>query len=237
MAGTSITITSPTLGVASTSNVASYALAAFTPTANNLLIVFATVSGNTAAGTVTGGGLTWVPITNVVFATGANIICAYYAKVGASPALTTVTYTTSGSNGSGAVLTILQAAGYDSLTNNPIKQNTVTSSGGISNANVSITFTSPIITTNAICATLGGGLTAGSITQPTGFTETDDIAYITPSTTGETCYATSGNTATTYAFTHATTFVGAIGLEIYLTGTGPSSSSSHITTLGLLGVG
>jgi hypothetical protein len=214
-----LAITKPTVGIASTSNASSYALGAFTPTANSLLVVFVFATGTVATGTMSGGGLTWNKITSGTYDAGADTMYAFYAKVGASPASTTITFDCTGDNATGTVLTCIQVTGYDSLTANPIKQSKV-ASGSTTNATAS--FSSALNTNNGYFIGWGGQLGANSSTPPTNWTETDDLAYTSPAANGTGAYKAGGlSTTGPWTFTNATTNWGWIGVEIYDWASGP----------------
>src|ERR1700687_1042447 len=101
-----LSISTPTAVVNTTLNQQTYSLAAFTPTANSLLVVGVAITGTFIdPPTVTGGGLTWTSqfISISYGSGGANSAWLFTAPVGASPSSTTFTVDLgAGNSGTGA---------------------------------------------------------------------------------------------------------------------------------------
>lgn len=219
-----ITASDPIAGVASTAQASSYAMSAFTPTAQSLLVVFVFATGTVAAApTMTGGSLTWTREASQTI--GANSLHIFWARVGGSPVSTTITFDCTGDAGTGAVMSVIQFLGYDQIVINPIRQlrqNTATTTS----TNANITFPSALVTTNGYAAAFYGGLAANSSTPPTGWTEADDIAYSTPSTNQGVAYRAGGlTTAGAFAWTNASTTWQVQGVEVYASGAGPGTKN------------
>lgn len=219
-----ITASDPVAGLASTSQAASYSMTAFTPTAQSLLVVMVFATGTVVADpTMTGGGLTW----NLESAqtVGANKLAIFWARVGASPVSTTISFSCSGDNATGCVMSVIQFLGYDQIVKNPIRQFRQSTSTTTS-TNANITFPSALVTTNGYAAAFYGGLGANSSTQPTGWTEADDIAYTTPNTNQGVAYRAGGlTTAGAFAWTNASTTWQVQGVEVYVSGAGPGTKN------------
>ena len=214
-----IGVTSPVAGLASTANTTSYAMTAFTPTAESLLVVFVSGSNTVVTPTMTGGSLTWVLI-DLSIISGTEI-AMFYARVGNSPVTTTITYDCTGDAATGVTMSVFQFTGYDALTVNPIKQYRISTSTTTS-ANASVTFPSALNTSNGYAIFWRSTGTSPASTAPTGWTETDDISFITPSINASAAYRADGETTTgPFDFTNASTTWVVMGVEVYSFGTGP----------------
>lgn len=110
----------PTANLATTSAGSSYSLVAFTPTANAFLVVFVYAAGTVAAGTMSGGGLTWTRRISNLFNGAGNTAYIFTAQVGASPVSTTIAFSCAGDNASGCLMTCVQITGH--YIELPIKQ-------------------------------------------------------------------------------------------------------------------
>lgn len=211
------------IGVASTSNVASYAGTNFIPANNTLLVAFVYATGTViTTSTMTGGSLTWTrEATSVI---GANMMVIFWARVGTG-ASTTPTFDCTGDNATGAIVTVIEFTGYDATTATPIRQvklNTATTTS----TNANLTFTNTLQTLNGYAIGWYGGLAAASSTAPTSWTENDDIAYATPSANGSVAYRAGGETtAGAFTFTNASTTWQAMGVEVWVSGAAPSRSN------------
>jgi hypothetical protein len=211
-------------GTASTSNASSYAMTAFTPAAQTLLVAFVYATGTVAASpTMTGGSLTWTR--EAVQIIGANELAIFWARVGGSPVSTAPTFDCTGDAGTGAIVSCIEISGYDALTRNPIKQSKL-STGTTTSTNPNITFTSALSTNNAYFVGWYGGLTAGVSTPPTSWSENIDLAYATPSANGATGYRAGGETTSgAFTFTAASSTWQIMGVEVYVDAAGPNHTN------------
>jgi hypothetical protein len=222
VANSQIAATRPTVGVASTTNTNTYALAAFTPTANSLLVVMVYATGTViTTPTVTGGSLTWTR--EVIQVIGSNEQAIFWARVGGSPVSTTITFDCTGDNATGAIVEVVQFTGYDATTNNPIKQ-AKTSTATTTSTNANVVFATALGTSNGYYITWSAGLAANSSAPPSGWTESNDLAYSTPASNAAGAYRAGGETGTTYTFTSASSTWTSMGVEVYVSGAGPISS-------------
>lgn len=217
-----IAITEPVAELIATTDASSYSLGAFTPTANSLLIVFASVPGTATSQVITGGSLTW----NILIGRPANCFFCFWAQVGASPVSTTIT-TTPNTSGTGIGICVFQVTGHDTTGVSPFRQTRYNGNTGI---NAKATFESAANTNNGCVGAWGGGLAAGSSTPPTGWTETSDGAFTVPTANFSSAFRNSGETGTTINFTSATTTWVCILVEIFVAGASPLRR--HLGTLG-----
>jgi hypothetical protein len=201
--GQVVQFSAPTAAVGSTTNTTSYALAAFTPSANTLLVVAVSASGTLSAGAMSGGSLTWTKKTGLT-KDGANVFQIWYAKVGSSPASTTVTWTCTDDAATGAILTVVQVQNYDASLADPLANIGTASS----------TSTSPAAGLTSVPAFNSGILTfwtgnvnsATQSTPPTGFTEINEASYNTPASGQAASYANYGYTsAAASSYVHTAT--------------------------------
>lgn len=206
-----IGVTSPVAGLASTTGASNYALSAFTPAANSLLVLSVVATSATATpGVVTGGSLTWLSAATAVTISG-NTFYLFYAQVGASPVSTTINFNCSPDSASGCAMSVCQFTGYDSSS--PIRQ-TKMPVGITTSTNANGTFTSALLVSNGYMIGWTGGLTANSSTPPASWTEADDIAYATPSRNLATAFRAGNEPGSTYTFTNASTNWVWFGIEI-----------------------
>lgn len=203
-----LTVSEPTAEVLSTTNATTYALAAFTPTASALLVVFVVCTGKTAAGSVSGGGLTWTRRNGIAFNT-TDIVEVFTATAPASPGSTTITYTTAaGGNATGCCLAIVQFAG----TNPQVLQSDAEARTG---ANPVITMPSALSTGNAYAACFGMPRNPPTSTPPTSWTEIADGGVNTPAQGCSAAYRNGGETGTTITFTSLSAAYGIVAVEVY----------------------
>lgn len=230
-----LAVSRPIAVINSTSNASSYAMAAFTPTANALLVLFIWASDTWVdPGSVSGGGLTWsaaVPSTPfpTYGASGQHSAYMYYAQVGGSPASTTVTWNCAADAATGAVMVLFQVTGHD--TSSPIVQALRQDCGTAANPSIAV---AAMNTANAYLAGVGTTRSPPTSTPPTNWTEVADNGYSTPTNGATAAYRVNGETGTSVQFTTASSTAGFVGLfaEIRPASTGVSGTLS--STLGAL---
>lgn len=215
-----LALSEPTAEILSTTNAATYAMAAFTPTADALLVVMVFASGTAAAGTMTGGGLTWNLITSTAY-NSTSTAYLFAAKVSASPVSTAVTFACTGDNATGVCMGVVQITG----TYVGVKQFT---SNATTAANPTLTFSTALSTGNAYVAGFGVPRSPPSSTPPGGgaWSEIFDGGYSTPTSGGTMAYRNGGETGTTVTFTSASGAYGALGVEVW---EAPAPTVSAIT--------
>lgn len=199
-----------------TANASTYAVTAFTPTANSLLVAMVAVTGSVTVATgtsMTGGSLTWVRQASLVNPTAnGNSYHIFYAKVGETPVSTAVTYNCGGDAGTGAQVVVIQFTGYN--RDFPIRQ-TKLSTAVTTSTNPTITFDTPLHTDNAYYIGWGGNANTVASTPPTGWTEYTDLGYNTPNYKFSTATRLGGvTTAGPFAFTNASIGWIVMGVEV-----------------------
>jgi hypothetical protein len=205
-----VTITEPTVEVASTTNAASYALGSFTPSANALLLAFAVVGAGTDAGTISStGGLSWTRVgLKQTYNTTDRVHC-FRAQASGTPAACVISYTQVG-NATGCVLFVFQVTGHNQTS--PIRQ---VAQNATTAANPTATFSIARLTGNGTVAGFGMPRNPPASTVPNvNWTETLDTGVGTPNLGASGGYRASGETATAVTFTSASAAYGIIAVEI-----------------------
>lgn len=192
-----VTITNG-VSTASTTNATSYASAAFTPAAGDLLVAFVRVSGNVVIPEMTDSiGLGWDYIGTSAFdGTNVNTTHLFVANTPATASSMTATFTCVGTTASGAVVNVLRVAGMTKFGSFAIRQ-VAFSSNNAAASTTSITFGSAVLSTNPVLGAIGNATNPATMTPPTLWTEFTDTGYATPTIGLETAGDTSGLTLTT----------------------------------------
>lgn len=219
-----IGVTEPVAEVASTSNATSYAMTAFTPSANSTLVVMVFASGTVGAGTMTGGSLSWTRKTSILF-NSTSTAYVFWANTGSSPASTTITFDCSADAATGAVMTAFQFTDSDVVTADPIKQ---VKTAATTAANPTITFDAAMGTLNGYAAGFSVPRSPPASTPPTSWTEIADTGYSTPTGGASAAYRAGGETGSTVTFTSASAAYGMIAVEVYVSGAGPVGSAQGV---------
>ena len=199
-----VTFTLLSASLANTANQATaYTGTAGTAASQDMLIAFVSASGNTTAGTMAGGGLTWTLLTSQTKNAGVDICAVYWAYVTTGVSVTPA-YTPSASS-TGVIMSVVRVAGSTASAAGPnLQQALVTATGAT--ANPTITFGAATLTTNGILLFAANGTNStAQFTAPTGFTELSEVAFNTPTNGGQVSSRASGGTATTYTWTNANT--------------------------------
>jgi hypothetical protein len=180
-----------------------YTGTAGTAQAQDILIAFVSVSGNTTAGTMAGGSLTWTLVTSGAKATNVDLCLVYWAYVPATVSVTP-SYTPSAA-ATGCIIAVTRVVGSTGTSGAlNLVQAAATATGAT--ANPTITFGAATNTANGILVLAANGTNStAQFTAPTGFTELIEVAYNTPTNGVETAYRISGGTATTYTWTNVNT--------------------------------
>lgn len=223
-----ITVTGPAISTASSSNTTSYASASFIPNAGDWLVVFVVATGTLVAGTMTdslGLGFTlikWETYNTV--ASPADSIYCFVANKLASHTSMTVTFDCTGDAASGCSIYVARISGMEGA---PGYWKQIKSAKGNGPGTPAVTMDTAFNTNNCGIACVGNGANPTSLTAPTGWTTTNgvDTGYNTPTTGQESVNITSGETGTTITWgSSSSTNWGAIVLEIYVAGQGPSEA-------------
>ena len=180
----------------STANGTSYATTGtYVPTANGAMIACVEASGTVAATpTASGNGATWT--LEAVLNDTTHSVYIFSAPSGASPTTTAFTFTCSSDAATGVVITVLDVVGAD--TSNVVVQSATDLFGASGTAN-------PVFAsaTDAGCAVVGNlrnNTSPAGVTQPTGYTESTDTGYSTPTSGGEVAYHTSPGSFTSLSW-------------------------------------
>ena len=225
----------------STTNASSYASASFTPTAGDLLVLLASPSGVTAAGSATASanGITFTRLTATATRASVDVVEMFVANqlVPASPSAMTVTYAT-GAAATGAIGFVTSIAGM--LAAGPAVVRQQVGSNQAAGATPAITFGGVCLTGNTVVAACFNATSPATLTPPTSFTERADVGYATPTRGGESVTRNSGHTSATvtWASTSATACA-TVGIELdttLCTGAVALAATDTISTAAVVGV-
>lgn len=206
-----LAVSEPTTEATDNSDGTSYApLTAYTPTANALQVVFVFAAGTTAAGTMTGGSLTWTRRGSKASGAGSTLY-VFTAQAGGSPASCDPTFDCTGDGSTGVVMCAFEVTGHNQTT--PFVQ---AGDGAASAANPVATFASNLNTNNCYFGAVGVNRTAPAYTPPGSFTETCDTGHTTPNSGMQACYRIGGETGTTLTWTGASGNYACLAIEIAL---------------------
>jgi len=208
-----ITFTNLAATNASTANASSYIGNTGTTAANELLISCASASATIAAGTMTGGGLTWTRLTSFTKNAGGDTIYLFWAANITGNTITPV-FDCTGDAAAGACIHCVRISGSEGQTVPSIRQ---WRASGASTANPSMDMYVPVLTGNGILGFAANGTnSATQWTAPGGWAENGEAAYNTPANSLEAASRSIGQTGTisTWVNVNATAW-GAIVLEIW----------------------
>lgn len=203
-----VAISEPVAELVSSTDTTSYAMTAYTPTANSIQVVYVFASGTVAAGTMTGGSLTWIKAGSVASNGGADTTYVFYARVGASPASTAPTFDCTGDAATGVVLTAFQLTGVHWA--NPLRQ---LKTGAATAANPSVTMNIALKTGNGYTVGAQVPRNPATYTPPASWTEIADTGHTTPTKGAEAAFRAGGETGTTVTLTGASGAYGMIVAE------------------------
>lgn len=190
-----------------------------TPVANDILVCYVMVSGNSAVGTLSGGGWAWNLLTGFTKNAAADFVSVWYAHATAATS-TTPSYLPAAA-ATGCIISCVRVTGQEG-TNVPYIRQSASRTG--TGANPTLVFDAAPLTGNGILA-FAGNQTNNTTqwTAPASFTEISEVAYNTPANSTETVSRATGQTNATLTWTNAnTTGWWNIGLEFYVAGTGPT---------------
>lgn len=204
-----LAISEPTAEATDNSDGTSYApLAAYTPTANALQVVMVAAAGTTAAGTMTGGGMTWTRQVSQASGAGTTVYI-FTAQAGASPSSCDPTFDCTGDGATGVTMAVLEVTGHNSSS--PIAQ---VGTGAANAANPVATMAGAMNTNNAYIGAVGVNRAAPAYTPPGSWTETCDTGHTTPNGGMEVAYRIGGETGTTVTWTGSSGNYAAAVIEI-----------------------
>lgn len=204
----------------STSNTNSYASAAFTPAANDLLIVFVVADGTdrTDATLADSQGLSFRLMADVAYNSSADHVYCFIAEKLAANSSMTVTFDCTGNNATGANIYVGRVSGGEGVY---IRQ--IATGSGAGGTAPAVVMPNAFVTSNGGLGCVGNGANPAACTAPGSWTETNgvDTGHINPATGQECVNRLSGETGSTITWgaTSGTAW-GAIVVEVYVAGNG-----------------
>lgn len=204
-----IVVTTPIATLVDNTDQTSYSMAAFTPTANAILAVFVSAAATLAAGTMTGGSLTWTRRTSVTFNGGIDTFYLFTAPTGASPGSTTPTFDCTGDNATGCIMDLIELTGLNNSS--PVRQ---FKAGNGSSSGPTLTMDSALQTDKAYFSGFGCSRNPAGGAAPASWTPTANTGHTSPTRGYSGAYRVGGETGTTVTFTAgASTNWGMIAVE------------------------
>jgi len=218
----------------STANQATYASASFTPTVDDLLVVFVLASATAVATpplTASANGLTFTLVdlqTSALSATLARYTYVADQLVPSSPSAMTVTVDFTGDNATGCHIVVMAAIGMSRVGLDAVRQWVGPDDNHTAGNTPTVTFAAACLTTNPVLVH-AANLTNSSttVTQPSGWTEFFDGGYATPATGCEVAGIASGFTSATV--TAGSTMSGGLYHAIELDASSPGQSAAANT--------
>jgi hypothetical protein len=234
------------VSAANTGNNAALTTTSFTPTAGDLLVAFAVVSGQASGGTFTDSqSLGWDTLTTALKSSSGDSLVFAVARNLAAASGTTVTFTPAGSpTSSGVAIAVLRVAGMTRTGSSAVRVVGATRNIG-SESNVASGTPAPALpaaalTGNATVGAVANGANPATLDAPVGWTERFDTGYNTPATGLEAASRNSGFTGTTVTWgsSSATPFASVIAeldasvpvdpLDVPVTGKWPDASVATV---------
>lgn len=211
-----IAITTPIATLVDNSDASSYAMASFTPTANAILAVLVSATNTVAAGTMTGGSLTWTRRASVTFNGGISNFYLFTAPTGASPGATVPTFDCTGDAATGCMMDLIELTGLNNSS--PVRQ---FKTGNGSSSSPTVTMDSALQADKAYFSGFACTRNPAGGAAPTSWTPTANTGHTSPTTGYSGAYRNGSETGTTVTFTAgASTNWGMIAVEFALPVTG-----------------
>lgn len=191
------------ISAVTTTNNAALTTGAFTPVANDLLVVFFVITGGTGFPTVTDTqSLGWDAGPSATKAASADKLWMFISRNFAAASSMTVTATPSGGpTSTGVAISVLRVSGMirkgvDALRSSGAGRNiaTVDNAAGGTTPNISL-FLLPN-QNNPVVGSVANAANPATMTNPTGWTEAHDVGYATPTTGLETAFKNSAHNNT-----------------------------------------
>lgn len=167
---------------------------AFTPAANDLLIVMGKVTGDTVASFSSSAGLTF-KIIDFITVGGAPMVFAIAEQL-ATNVSQTVTLNPTGGASTGTSIVVWNVSGMTRTGMRAIKQSAPTNNA-LGGTTPSLVFNIAPLTTNPLIFALNNITSPAGLTEPATWTEDTDSGYLTPTTGIEAGHINSGFTSTT----------------------------------------
>ncbi len=209
-------VTAAAVSVQSGTDNTTYTTGAFTPAANDLIVVFAGVNGSTATDwlvTDSVGG-TFTKITRALYVAGADIVELWVATALAAASSRTITYAHASGTATGGFIQPLRVSGMTRVNSAAVR--------GFGNQNNQAAASTPApglgaaaLTGNPVISCVANSTNPPSITVPSGFTSRFNLGHTAPVRGQITASDDSGFTSATVTWggTSATAF-GSIAVEL-----------------------
>ncbi len=201
-------------GAGDTANTTSHTTASQTPSANKLILGFVQTSVASApTSTLSGNGLTWDEVGNVLHSNGFRRMTVFRAMGTPSAGAVTITHaiSTTGCNWSFMELDGIDTSGTNG--SGAIVANSFTSDGPTGTV-TSASLTMPALGASDNVTVAGFSITdVGAITQTWSATEVHEVSYSAPATALETDYKVPGSTTLSWSWSVAALWMAA-GVEI-----------------------
>lgn len=173
---------------------------AFTPSANDLLVVFVVASDTTdAAGTLSSsvGGQSFAFILKATYATSAHAIYCFVANALSTAVSQTVTWTESSVASTGTVIFVCRVSGMTRKGTAAVRQTAKQDNQGVGTP--APAFSVAALTGNPCLGVMANTTASLTMTPPTGWTEPagGETSYTVPSIGSEYVFRDSGFTGTT----------------------------------------
>jgi hypothetical protein len=217
-------------GIATTSgaNASTYTSGAFTPAANDLLVVFVTAKATTDVATLSDSqGGTYSLIASGVKASGGDTFYVFVADQLASAVSMTVTFDCTGDAATSAVISVARVSGMTKTGATAARQ-TAKVENQTSGGTPAVTFASSVLTGNPTLALVANNGNPAGVTEPTGWTEQADTGIETNG--AEYASRDSGFTGTTITWgsTSGSAF-GALAIELDASASGATPTRGQLS--------
>lgn len=168
---------------------------------------------------------------------GADVAYCYIGNQFVTTSSFTINFGFGGGDASGGAVIGIYAVSGMTLTGAQAKRQVAEQSAGGANFEVNLTFSQAVSSSNALIGAVYNGANPATMTPPTGWTESTDIGYNTPSNGGEFVFRDNGFNGSTMGWgsTSATSF-SAFMLELD-TSTGAAPGVGGPSRRTLMGVG
>lgn len=203
------------VGTASTLNTTSYATGNYTPAAGDLIFVFVTATGTTAAAPtlVDSQAGTYTLVATALKNVSADRLYAFVADQAALALSQTITFDCSADAATGCVIQAARVSGMTLLGVSAVRQFQVVSNQ-LNGTTPEAIFSTSVDTGNPTLGLVGNNTNPAGVTIPTGWSVVQDHGYGSPSTGAGCCRRDSGFTGTTMTWGAASSAFGAIIVEL-----------------------
>jgi hypothetical protein len=181
----------------STANATSYASPSLTPAANDLLVVFVAATETVSQASMSDSqGLGWTKITSATWSATTHTLYCFVANALAAASAMTVTFDCTGDDATGCIMHIARVSGMGRTGASAVRQSAVQSNQAGSTTPAPV-FGSAALTDNPVLGAVATNDAINAITQPSGWTERNELTITGPSARHEYVSKDSGFTGTT----------------------------------------